>query len=120
MKGSGKEGQEGQLRSTGVMLWLTCDAGQRTLSLMTDQRMEQGLTQVRVKLDSSPPVTMSAFRGSGTVLFDQSSSPIDSLMGHGHVLFEYAPEQASKTIAEFDLRGLDTMRRKLDPLCASP
>jgi hypothetical protein len=127
LMGSGKEGREGSQRTDAVMLWLNCDQGSRTLSLLTDQPLE-GSVQLRVKRDTLAPFTVDGFAGGyssggsrgSLILIPDAMAFVTKLEGHRRLLVEYAGRASSKTIAEFQLESLPTMRTQFEAVCAIP
>jgi hypothetical protein len=119
----GDEGAEGAPRDKVASLVFDCRAGVTpSASLLTDDPLDQGEAEVRIRLDSLPAVSWRGFSGSynkgGLVLLGEMRTFLDTLSGHQRVLVEYAgANRVGKTIAEFRVAGLDTLRTRFVESC---
>ncbi len=120
----GREGPDGEPRTREVVLSFDCRPEDATSTIMTDQALRQGTTEIRVTLDQDPPVDLPAFAGttptSGQVVLTvPQDSVLHLLAGHRVAVFEYADGAgSSRTSAEFPLAGLETHRPPFQQACA--
>ena len=110
----GREGPDGKPRTEAVLLSFDCLPNDAPSTIMTEQSLRQGSTEVRLTLDGAAPRELKAFAGttpSGgqVVLRVAQDSLLELLRRHRTALVSYEDGAgSSKTSAEFALQGLDT------------
>lgn len=121
----GKEGPAGEPRTREVILSFDCRPEDATSTIMTDQVLRQGSTEIGLTLDQGAAVSLPAFAGttptSGQVVLTiPQDSMLALLTGHQLALVEYADGAgSSRTAAEFPLAGLETYLERFRQACAA-
>lgn len=119
----GREGPEGKPRTEAVLLSFDCLPDDAPSTVMTEQSLRQGSTEVRLTLDGGAPRELEAFAGttpSGgqVVLRVAQDSLLELLRGHRTALLSYEDGAgSSKTSAEFPLEGMETYRGRFLEAC---
>jgi hypothetical protein len=120
----GKEGPEGSPRTQVVGLHFGCQRGSGASgALVTDDLLETGSVQVRINRDTLPLYSSTGIAGGraggGLVLLDNWAAFLDSLRGHQVALVEYQnTRRYSRTVAEFRIAGIDSVRALFLAACA--
>lgn len=126
LRTSGKEGPEGEAPTRPVVLSLDCFGGNATVAIMTDQALRQGSTDLRLSVDSAPPLAIKGFAGTtatgGKVLLMISQErALTWFKGHRRATVHYADGAGSyKTTAEFPVAGIEKHRAAFLAACGKP
>ena len=119
----GSEGPDGKPRTEAVLLSFDCLPDDAPSTIMTEQSLRQGTTEVRLALDGGAPQALEAFAGttpSGgqVVLRIPQDSVLQLLRRHQTALVSYEDGAgSSKTSAEFPLQGLETYYERFLEAC---
>jgi hypothetical protein len=125
LRSNGKEGPEGAAPTHDVVLSFDCFGENATVTIMTDQALRQGSTEVRLRVDSAPARTIKGFAGTtstgGKVLLTiAQDSLLAWLNGHRRAIVNYADGAGSyKTTAEFPIGGLERHRASFLLACGT-
>jgi hypothetical protein len=111
----GKDGLEGHPRDRETRLRFECRRGTGAFAaVLTTGHLASGTAALRIRLDSLPPYSAVAAAGSygewGMVYTSEWSALLDSLRGHRSMLLEYSALRTPRTVAEFSVAGIDSLR----------
>jgi hypothetical protein len=119
----GKEGLKGEPRDRAVRLRFDCRRGTGAFAaVLTPRALGSGSATLRIRLDSLLPYPVLAVSGAfgewGMVYISEWSALLDSLRRHRSMLLEYSGVQAPRTVAEFPVVGIDSLRPRFLEACA--
>jgi hypothetical protein len=123
LRGTGKEGPQGKERTVAAILSFDCRADHTGTTIITDQALRQGTTEVQLSLDGDRAHTLAAFAGTtetgGQVVL---TAPLDSALelfrGRDSATVQYADGAgSSKSTAVFPLDGLESFRERFLAAC---
>jgi hypothetical protein len=119
----GKDGLEGYPRDREARLRFDCRKGTGAFAaVLTTRQLASGTATLRIGLDSLPPYSALAATGTyggwGMVYISEWSALLDSLRGHRSMLLEYSALRTPKTVAEFSIAGIDSLRPRFLAACA--
>lgn len=123
LRSVGKEGPRGEPQTVSAILSLDCRPDHRGATILTQQALRQGSTEVAVALDGREPRPIPGFAGTTAsggqvVLTVPLDSVLDLLSGHRQATVEYADGAgSSRTTAVFPLQGLETYRDRFLAAC---
>jgi hypothetical protein len=111
----GKDGLAGHPRDKEVRLRFECRRGTGAFAaILTTRHLASGTAALRIRLDSLPPYSAVAATGRfgewGMVYISGWSAFLDSLRGHRSMLLEYSAGPTPRTVAQFSLAGIDSLR----------
>jgi hypothetical protein len=123
LRGTGKEGPAGKPPAAAAILSFDCRADHTGATIMTEQALRQGTTEVALSLDGDRARTLPGFAGTtstgGQVVL---TAALDSALGlflrGDTATVEYADGAgSSKTTAVFPLEGLEAFRDRFLAAC---
>jgi hypothetical protein len=119
----GKEGLQGEPRDRAVRLRFDCRRGTGAFAaVLTPRALGSGSATLRIRLDSLLPYPVLAVSGAfgewGMVYISEWSALLDSLRRHRSMLLEYSGVQTPRTVAEFSVVGIDSLRPRFLEACA--
>jgi hypothetical protein len=119
----GRDGLVGSPRDTEVRLRFDCRRGTGAFAaILTARELAPGTASLRIRLDSLPPYSARAatgrFGGWGMVYISEWSALLESLRGHRSMLVEYSAGRTPRTVAEFSIVGIDSLRPHFLAACA--
>ena len=123
LRSVGQEGPPGDSLTRSAMLSLDCRADHVGVTILTEQALRQGSTEVGLTLDAGRPRKLPAFAGTtptgGQVaLTAPLDSVLDLLSGHQQATIEYADGAgSSRTTAVFPVAGLEALRGRFLAAC---
>lgn len=125
LRSVGKEGPSGEPQARSTILSLDCRPDHRGATILTEQVLRQGSTEVELALDGGGPRRIPGFAGTtGTggqvVLTSPLDSVLDLLSGHRQATIEYADGAgSSRTTAVFPIGGLEGYRERFLAACGA-
>ena len=123
LRSVGNEGPPGEPQARSTILSLDCRPDHRGATILTEQALRQGSTEVELALDGGPPRRISGFAGTTetggqVVLTVALDSVLGLLRGHREATIEYADGAgSSRTTAVFPVAGLESYRERFLAAC---
>jgi hypothetical protein len=123
LRSVGQEGPPGEPQARSTILSLDCRPDHRGATILTEQALRQGSTEVELALDGGPPSRISGFAGTtetgGQVVLTASlDSVLELLSGHRQATIGYADGAgSSRTTAVFPITGLEGYRERFLAAC---
>ena len=119
----GKDGLKGQPRDREARLKFDCRKGTGAFAaVLTTRHVAPGTAMLRIRLDSLTPYSALAATGTygtwGMVYISGWSALLDSLRGHRSMLLEYSGAETPRTLAQFSVAGIDSLRPLFLAACA--
>jgi hypothetical protein len=119
----GKDGLEGYPRDREARLRFDCRSGTGAFAaVLTTRHLASGTAALRIRLDSLPPYSALAATGTygewGMVYISEWSALLDRLRGHRSMLLEYSAAETPRSVAEFPVAGIDSLRPRFLAACA--